>query len=66
MASKAGFVNGQSKLFKDKWETIRPDVPIDLPSKYYDMSDLTDGVYAEIHKVKYQYMIPALRTDGFV
>eukprot|EP00975_Prorocentrum_lima_P056632 11879118-Prorocentrum_lima.AAC.1 len=28
--------------------------------------DLTDGVYAELHKVQYQDIIPALKNDGTV
>eukprot|EP00975_Prorocentrum_lima_P004793 1043727-Prorocentrum_lima.AAC.1 len=47
-------------------EAVQGDVPIELSSKYYNKGDLRDGVYAEIHKLKYQYMIAALRTDGFV
>eukprot|EP00975_Prorocentrum_lima_P048938 10238769-Prorocentrum_lima.AAC.1 len=38
------------KLFKDKWSVIRPDVSIKLSDKYHSKGELSDGVYAEIHK----------------
>eukprot|EP00975_Prorocentrum_lima_P054020 11329305-Prorocentrum_lima.AAC.1 len=66
MKWKKGFVEEQFKLLKDKWEELRTDVPIDLSSTFYNKGDLMEGVYAEVHKVKYHYTIPALKMDGFV
>eukprot|EP00975_Prorocentrum_lima_P048061 10050497-Prorocentrum_lima.AAC.1 len=52
----------RSRNRKDKWNVIRPDVPIELSDKYHIKGKLLDGVYAEIHKSGSKYMIPALET----
>eukprot|EP00975_Prorocentrum_lima_P035159 7388570-Prorocentrum_lima.AAC.1 len=66
MKWKKGVVEEQFKLFKDEWEELRTDIPIELSSTFYDKGDLMEGAYAEVHKVKYPSMIPALMVDRFV
>eukprot|EP00975_Prorocentrum_lima_P030110 6316044-Prorocentrum_lima.AAC.1 len=34
--------------------------------KYHKKGDMLDGVYAEIHKVEFQDVIPALKKEGIV
>eukprot|EP00975_Prorocentrum_lima_P009531 2027133-Prorocentrum_lima.AAC.1 len=55
-------VEEQFKSFKDRWDVVRPDVPVEWSGKYQNKGGIMYGVYAEIHKVEYQYMIPASKT----
>eukprot|EP00975_Prorocentrum_lima_P055949 11729243-Prorocentrum_lima.AAC.1 len=53
-------------MFREKWEVLRPDAPMAWSDKYHKTGDMLDGVYAEIHKVEFQDMIPALKKEGIV
>eukprot|EP00975_Prorocentrum_lima_P033016 6930798-Prorocentrum_lima.AAC.1 len=53
-------------MFKNKWETLRPDVSVGWSDKYNRLGDLGDGVYAEIHMVSHQDMVSGLKKDGIV
>eukprot|EP00975_Prorocentrum_lima_P025250 5300124-Prorocentrum_lima.AAC.1 len=66
MSLKQKGVHEQFKLFKNKWDFIRPYVPIEWSDKYYNEGELLDGVYAEIHTGESKDVIPALETEGLV
>eukprot|EP00975_Prorocentrum_lima_P065049 12901054-Prorocentrum_lima.AAC.1 len=46
----------QMDIFKNKWDTLRPDVSVGCSDKYDRVGDLSDGVYADIHTVSHQDM----------
>eukprot|EP00975_Prorocentrum_lima_P065319 12902776-Prorocentrum_lima.AAC.1 len=61
---KAEKVTPQMNMFKSKWETLRPDVSVGWSDKYNRLGDLSDGIYAENHKVSHQDMASALKKEG--